>query len=138
MQSIHFINSVSPCLFFSLWPPSSFSRGVCWWLRRRVFSLLIQSLSLASFLFQSWGVLVAQTESLSRVMRRQSEDLQVGPLSKLTLLIRDKQQLRKTYAEQWSQLSQELSRVRHTHTTTKIHTHIHTHTHTQTDEHITL
>uniref|UniRef100_A0A8C8FLL2 Tyrosine-protein kinase n=1 Tax=Oncorhynchus tshawytscha TaxID=74940 RepID=A0A8C8FLL2_ONCTS len=56
----------------------------------------------------SWGVLVAQTESLSRVMRRQSEDLQVGPLSKLTLLIRDKQQLRKTYAEQWSQLSQEL------------------------------
>uniref|UniRef100_A0A8C7TSW4 Tyrosine-protein kinase n=1 Tax=Oncorhynchus mykiss TaxID=8022 RepID=A0A8C7TSW4_ONCMY len=66
------------------------------------------SLSLSLFLFQSWGVLVAQTESLSRVMRRQSEDLQVGPLSKLTLLIRDKQQLRKTYAEQWSQLSQEL------------------------------
>uniref|UniRef100_A0A8C8FLH9 Tyrosine-protein kinase n=1 Tax=Oncorhynchus tshawytscha TaxID=74940 RepID=A0A8C8FLH9_ONCTS len=61
-----------------------------------------------SQLNQSWGVLVAQTESLSRVMRRQSEDLQVGPLSKLTLLIRDKQQLRKTYAEQWSQLSQEL------------------------------
>uniref|UniRef100_A0A673ZA94 Tyrosine-protein kinase n=1 Tax=Salmo trutta TaxID=8032 RepID=A0A673ZA94_SALTR len=66
------------------------------------------SLSLPSFLFQSWGVLVAQTESLSAVMRRQSEDLQVGPLSKLTLLIRDKQQLRKTYGEQWSQLSQEL------------------------------
>uniref|UniRef100_A0A8C7R5X8 Tyrosine-protein kinase n=1 Tax=Oncorhynchus mykiss TaxID=8022 RepID=A0A8C7R5X8_ONCMY len=61
-----------------------------------------------SQLNQSWGVLVAQTESLSRVMRRQSEDLQVGPLSKLTLLIRDKQQLRKTYTEQWSQLSQEL------------------------------
>ncbi|XP_055776976.1 tyrosine-protein kinase Fes/Fps-like isoform X2 [Salvelinus fontinalis] len=67
-----------------------------------------------SQLSQSWGVLVAQTESLSRVMRRQSEDLQVGPLSKLTLLIRDKQQLRKTYAEQWSQLSQELSRVTQT------------------------
>uniref|UniRef100_A0A673Z5P1 Tyrosine-protein kinase n=1 Tax=Salmo trutta TaxID=8032 RepID=A0A673Z5P1_SALTR len=72
------------------------------------------SLSLPSFLFQSWGVLVAQTESLSAVMRRQSEDLQVGPLSKLTLLIRDKQQLRKTYGEQWSQLSQELSRVTQT------------------------
>uniref|UniRef100_A0AAY5KZU2 Tyrosine-protein kinase n=1 Tax=Esox lucius TaxID=8010 RepID=A0AAY5KZU2_ESOLU len=52
-----------------------------------------------------------QTEGLSRLMRRRSEDLQVGPLSKLTLLIRDKQQLRKTYAEQWSQLSQELNRV---------------------------
>uniref|UniRef100_A0A673ZB50 Tyrosine-protein kinase n=1 Tax=Salmo trutta TaxID=8032 RepID=A0A673ZB50_SALTR len=73
------------------------------------FSLSLSlSLSLPSFLFQSWGVLVAQTESLSAVMRRQSEDLQVGPLSKLTLLIRDKQQLRKTYGEQWSQLSQEL------------------------------
>uniref|UniRef100_A0A673Z9V6 Tyrosine-protein kinase n=1 Tax=Salmo trutta TaxID=8032 RepID=A0A673Z9V6_SALTR len=67
-----------------------------------------------SQLNQSWGVLVAQTESLSAVMRRQSEDLQVGPLSKLTLLIRDKQQLRKTYGEQWSQLSQELSRVTQT------------------------
>uniref|UniRef100_A0AAY5L6P0 Tyrosine-protein kinase n=1 Tax=Esox lucius TaxID=8010 RepID=A0AAY5L6P0_ESOLU len=64
-----------------------------------------------SQLNQSWGVLVLQTEGLSRLMRRRSEDLQVGPLSKLTLLIRDKQQLRKTYAEQWSQLSQELNRV---------------------------
>ncbi|KAL1007310.1 hypothetical protein UPYG_G00084820 [Umbra pygmaea] len=67
-----------------------------------------------SQLNKSWGVLVSQTEGLSRVMRRQSEDLQVGPLSKLTLLIRDKQQLRKTYADQWSQLSQELSRVTQT------------------------
>uniref|UniRef100_A0A4W5M3E5 Tyrosine-protein kinase n=1 Tax=Hucho hucho TaxID=62062 RepID=A0A4W5M3E5_9TELE len=89
---------------------SKSDREVCYLL---ILSLSL-SLSLPSFLFQSWGVLVAQTESLSRVMRRQSEDLQVGPLSKLTLLIRDKQQLRKTYAEQWSQLSQELSRVTQT------------------------
>uniref|UniRef100_A0A672QVG5 Tyrosine-protein kinase n=1 Tax=Sinocyclocheilus grahami TaxID=75366 RepID=A0A672QVG5_SINGR len=60
---------------------------------------------------KSWNVLVSQTESLSRIMRKHSEDLMVGPLSKLTLLIRDKQQLRKTYGEQWNLLNQELCRV---------------------------
>uniref|UniRef100_A0A8C2KJU3 Tyrosine-protein kinase n=1 Tax=Cyprinus carpio TaxID=7962 RepID=A0A8C2KJU3_CYPCA len=63
---------------------------------------------------KSWNVLVSQTESLSRLMRKHSEDLMVGPLSKLTLLIRDKQQLRKTYGEQWNLLSQELCRVTQT------------------------
>uniref|UniRef100_A0A3B3UHM5 F-BAR domain-containing protein n=1 Tax=Poecilia latipinna TaxID=48699 RepID=A0A3B3UHM5_9TELE len=63
---------------------------------------------------QSWGVLVSQTESLSQVMRRRSEELLDGPISKLTLLIRDKQQLRKTYAEHWSLLRQELNKVTHT------------------------
>uniref|UniRef100_A0A8C8LPD2 Tyrosine-protein kinase n=1 Tax=Oncorhynchus tshawytscha TaxID=74940 RepID=A0A8C8LPD2_ONCTS len=80
----------------------------------REFSVQLHQMTCTVCLQYSWGVLVAQTESLSRVMRRQSEDLQVGPLSKLTLLIRDKQQLRKTYTEQWSQLSQELSRVTQT------------------------
>ncbi|KAG1959515.1 tyrosine-protein kinase Fes/Fps isoform X2 [Pimephales promelas] len=60
---------------------------------------------------KSWNVLVSQTESLSRIMRKHSEDLMVGPLSKLTLLVRDKQQLRKTYGEQWNLLSQEMCRV---------------------------
>uniref|UniRef100_A0A8C1GBY8 Tyrosine-protein kinase n=1 Tax=Cyprinus carpio TaxID=7962 RepID=A0A8C1GBY8_CYPCA len=59
----------------------------------------------------SWNVLVSQTESLSRIMRKHSEDLMVGPLSKLTLLTRDKQQLRKTYGEQWNLLNLELCRV---------------------------
>uniref|UniRef100_A0A672QVH1 Tyrosine-protein kinase n=1 Tax=Sinocyclocheilus grahami TaxID=75366 RepID=A0A672QVH1_SINGR len=63
---------------------------------------------------KSWNVLVSQTESLSRIMRKHSEDLMVGPLSKLTLLIRDKQQLRKTYGEQWNLLNQELCRVTQT------------------------
>lgn len=60
---------------------------------------------------QSWGVLVSQTESLSQLMKKRSEDLLDGPISKLTLLIRDKQQLRKTYAEQWNLLRQELNKV---------------------------
>uniref|UniRef100_A0A669B8H4 non-specific protein-tyrosine kinase n=1 Tax=Oreochromis niloticus TaxID=8128 RepID=A0A669B8H4_ORENI len=60
---------------------------------------------------QSWGVLVSQTESLSQLMKKRSEDLLDGPISKLTLLIRDKQQLRKTYAEQWNLLRQELNKT---------------------------
>ncbi|XP_032417507.1 tyrosine-protein kinase Fes/Fps [Xiphophorus hellerii] len=67
-----------------------------------------------SQLNKSWGVLVSQTESLSQVMRKRSEELLDGPISKLTLLIRDKQQLRKTYAEHWSLLRQELNKVTHT------------------------
>uniref|UniRef100_A0A8D3DGZ7 Tyrosine-protein kinase n=1 Tax=Scophthalmus maximus TaxID=52904 RepID=A0A8D3DGZ7_SCOMX len=64
-----------------------------------------------SQLNKSWGVLVSQTDFLSQVMKKRSEDLLDGPISKLTLLIRDKQQLRKTYAEQWNLLRQELSKV---------------------------
>uniref|UniRef100_A0A7N8YLS7 Tyrosine-protein kinase n=1 Tax=Mastacembelus armatus TaxID=205130 RepID=A0A7N8YLS7_9TELE len=47
-------------------------------------------------------------------MKKRSDDLLDGPISKLTLLIRDKQQLRKTYAEQWNLLRQELTKVTQT------------------------
>ncbi|XP_044059106.1 tyrosine-protein kinase Fes/Fps isoform X2 [Siniperca chuatsi] len=67
-----------------------------------------------SQLNKSWEVLVSQTDFLSQVMKKHSEDLLDGPISKLTLLIRDKQQLRKTYAEQWNLLRQELSKVTQT------------------------
>ncbi|KAM8762638.1 tyrosine-protein kinase Fes/Fps [Acanthopagrus schlegelii] len=67
-----------------------------------------------SQLNKSWGVLVSQTDFLSQVMKKCSEDLLSGPISKLTLLIRDKQQLRKTYSEQWNLLKQELSKVTQT------------------------
>uniref|UniRef100_A0A3B3ZEE9 Tyrosine-protein kinase n=1 Tax=Periophthalmus magnuspinnatus TaxID=409849 RepID=A0A3B3ZEE9_9GOBI len=67
-----------------------------------------------SQLNKSWELLVAQTESLSQLMKKRSEDLQDGPISKLTLLIRDKQQLRKNYAEQWSTLRLELTKVTQT------------------------
>uniref|UniRef100_A0A671KRF9 Tyrosine-protein kinase n=1 Tax=Sinocyclocheilus anshuiensis TaxID=1608454 RepID=A0A671KRF9_9TELE len=72
------------------------------------------SLDYISQFNKSWNVLVSQTESLSRIIRKHSEDLMVGPLSKLTLLIRDKQQLRKAYGEQWNLLNQELCRVTQT------------------------
>uniref|UniRef100_A0A665TN31 Tyrosine-protein kinase n=1 Tax=Echeneis naucrates TaxID=173247 RepID=A0A665TN31_ECHNA len=44
-------------------------------------------------------VLVSQTDALSQMIKKHSEDLLDGPISKLTLLIRDKQQIRKTYAD---------------------------------------
>lgn len=78
-------------------------------------------LLIIKFLQQSWNVMVSETENLSRILRKHSEDLMVGPLSKLTLLIRDKQQLKKTYSEQWSLLNQELCRVS---TTTSLYFHL--------------
>ncbi|XP_032927040.1 tyrosine-protein kinase Fes/Fps isoform X2 [Catharus ustulatus] len=60
---------------------------------------------------KSWWVLVSQTETLSQTLRRHAEELAAGPLAKLSLLIRDKQQLRKAFSEQWQQLSQEYSRT---------------------------
>ncbi|XP_030137000.4 tyrosine-protein kinase Fes/Fps isoform X2 [Taeniopygia guttata] len=60
---------------------------------------------------KSWWVLVSRTETLSQILRRHAEELAAGPLAKLSLLIRDKQQLRKAFGEQWQQLSQEYSRT---------------------------
>ncbi|NWW76550.1 FES kinase, partial [Climacteris rufus] len=62
---------------------------------------------------KSWWVLVSRTETLSQILRRHAEELVAGPLAKLSLLIRDKQQLRKAFSEQWQQLSQEYSRTTH-------------------------
>uniref|UniRef100_A0A8C9IC21 Tyrosine-protein kinase n=1 Tax=Piliocolobus tephrosceles TaxID=591936 RepID=A0A8C9IC21_9PRIM len=60
---------------------------------------------------QSWVEITSQTEGLSRLLRQHAEDLNSGPLSKLSLLIRERQQLRKTYSEQWQQLQQELTKT---------------------------
>ncbi|XP_061671174.1 tyrosine-protein kinase Fes/Fps isoform X2 [Syngnathoides biaculeatus] len=67
-----------------------------------------------SQLSKSWGALVSQTDLLSQLMRRCSEELLDGPVSKLSLLIRDKQLLRKSYAERWSLMGRELSKVTET------------------------
>ncbi|XP_021263363.1 tyrosine-protein kinase Fes/Fps isoform X2 [Numida meleagris] len=60
---------------------------------------------------ESWWVLASQTETLSQTLRRHAEELAAGPLAKLSVLIRDKQQLRKAFSEQWQQLSQEYART---------------------------
>uniref|UniRef100_A0A8C8BAW1 Tyrosine-protein kinase n=1 Tax=Otus sunia TaxID=257818 RepID=A0A8C8BAW1_9STRI len=59
----------------------------------------------------SWWVLASQTETLSQILQRHAEELVAGPLAKLSLLIRDKQQLRKAFSERWQQLSQEYTRT---------------------------
>ncbi|XP_024417417.2 tyrosine-protein kinase Fes/Fps isoform X2 [Desmodus rotundus] len=67
--------------------------------------------SLNSPISQSWAEITSQTEGLSRLLRQHAEDLNSGPLSKLSLLIGVRQQLRKTYGEQWQQLQQELTKT---------------------------
>ncbi|XP_069758529.1 tyrosine-protein kinase Fes/Fps isoform X3 [Narcine bancroftii] len=63
-----------------------------------------------SQLSKSWTTIVNQTEVLSRLMRKHSEDLSSGPINKLTLLMRDKQLLKKSYNEQWQHIHQEVQK----------------------------
>ncbi|KAJ7311392.1 hypothetical protein JRQ81_007012 [Phrynocephalus forsythii] len=65
----------------------------------------------SSQISQCWWSLVTQTEALSQILQRHAEALASGPLQKLNLLIRDKQQLRRSYSEQWQQMSQELTQT---------------------------
>ncbi|XP_027752938.1 tyrosine-protein kinase Fes/Fps isoform X2 [Empidonax traillii] len=60
---------------------------------------------------KTWWVLASRTETLSQILRQHAEELVAGPLAKLNLLIRDKQQLRKAFSEQWQLLSQEYTRT---------------------------
>ncbi|XP_050165941.1 tyrosine-protein kinase Fes/Fps isoform X2 [Myiozetetes cayanensis] len=60
---------------------------------------------------KTWWVLASRTETLSQILRQHAEELVAGPLAKLSLLIRDKQQLRKAFSEQWQLLSQEYTRT---------------------------
>ncbi|XP_054858939.1 tyrosine-protein kinase Fes/Fps isoform X2 [Eublepharis macularius] len=60
---------------------------------------------------QCWWSLVTQTEALSQLLQQHAEALLSGPVHKLSLLARDKQQLRRCYNEQWQQLSQEFARA---------------------------
>uniref|UniRef100_A0A5F5PNK4 Tyrosine-protein kinase n=2 Tax=Equus TaxID=9789 RepID=A0A5F5PNK4_HORSE len=70
-----------------------------------------RGIGLESPISQSWAEITSQTEGLSRLLRQHAEDLNSGPLSKLSVLIRERQQLRKTYSEQWQQLQQELTKT---------------------------
>lgn len=70
-----------------------------------------RGLSFESPISQSWAEITRQTEGLSRLLRQHAEDLNSGPLSKLSLLIHERQQLRKSYSEQWQQLQQDLTKT---------------------------
>ncbi|XP_029025337.1 tyrosine-protein kinase Fer isoform X1 [Betta splendens] len=53
---------------------------------------------------KSWSQVVRQTEALGRVMRSHADDLNSGPLHRLATLIRDKQQVKKSYQSLHQQL----------------------------------
>lgn len=53
---------------------------------------------------KSWSQVVRQTEALGRIMRSHADDLNSGPLHRLATLIRDKQQVKKSYQSLHQQL----------------------------------
>nr|XP_020478131.1 tyrosine-protein kinase Fer isoform X2 [Monopterus albus] len=53
---------------------------------------------------KSWSQMIRQTEVLGRVMRSHADDLNSGPLHRLATLIRDKQQVKKSYQSLHQQL----------------------------------
>ncbi|XP_058394197.1 tyrosine-protein kinase Fer isoform X2 [Diceros bicornis minor] len=48
---------------------------------------------------KSWLLMIQQTEQLSKIMKTHAEDLNSGPLHRLTMMIKDKQQVTKTELE---------------------------------------
>ncbi|XP_032873284.1 tyrosine-protein kinase Fer isoform X1 [Amblyraja radiata] len=60
---------------------------------------------------KSWACVVHQTEQLSRIMKAHAEDLNVGPLYRLTMMIKDKQQVKKNYQSMQQHLEAEMYKV---------------------------
>ncbi|XP_061655194.1 tyrosine-protein kinase Fer isoform X3 [Phyllopteryx taeniolatus] len=60
---------------------------------------------------KSWSQVVRQTEALGRVMRGHADDLNSGPLHRLATLIRDKQQVKKSYQSLHQQLESQKHKV---------------------------
>ncbi|KAG8456325.1 hypothetical protein GDO86_002204 [Hymenochirus boettgeri] len=60
---------------------------------------------------KSWLHLVHQTEQLSKIMRTHAEEINAGPLHRLTILIKDKHQVKKTYNSIHQQIDAELYKV---------------------------
>ncbi|XP_050801684.1 tyrosine-protein kinase Fer isoform X2 [Gopherus flavomarginatus] len=60
---------------------------------------------------KSWLLMVQQTEQLSRIMKTHAEDLNSGPLHRLTMMIKDKQQVKKSYIGVHQQIEAEMFKV---------------------------
>ena len=63
------------------------------------------------FFFKSWLLMIQQTEQLSRIMKAHAEDLNSGPLHRLTMMIKDKQQVKKSYIGVHQQMEAEMIKV---------------------------
>ncbi|XP_030624904.1 tyrosine-protein kinase Fer isoform X2 [Chanos chanos] len=60
---------------------------------------------------KSWAHLVQQTEQLSKIMKSHAEELNSGPLHRLTMMIKDKQQVKRSYQNFHQQLESEMTKV---------------------------
>ncbi|XP_056146240.1 tyrosine-protein kinase Fer isoform X2 [Lampris incognitus] len=60
---------------------------------------------------KSWAHLIGQTEELSRVMRSHADEVNSGPLHRLATLIRDKQQVKKSYQSLHQQIHSDHNKV---------------------------
>ncbi|XP_008012289.2 tyrosine-protein kinase Fer isoform X2 [Chlorocebus sabaeus] len=60
---------------------------------------------------KSWLLMIQQTEQLSRIMKTHAEDLNSGPLHRLTMMIKDKQQVKKSYLGVHQQIEAEMIKV---------------------------
>ncbi|XP_062410417.1 tyrosine-protein kinase Fer isoform X1 [Sardina pilchardus] len=60
---------------------------------------------------KSWANMVQQTEHLSKIMKSHAEELNSGPLHRLTMMIKDKQQVKKSYQTVHQQIETELYKV---------------------------
>lgn len=56
--------------------------------------------------------MIQQTEQLSRIMKTHAEDLNSGPLHRLTMMIKEKQQVKKSYLGVHQQIEAEMIKVR--------------------------
>lgn len=63
------------------------------------------------FFFKSWLLMIQQTEQLSRIMKTHAEDLNSGPLHRLTMMIKDKQQVKKSFIGVHQQIEAEMIKV---------------------------
>lgn len=55
--------------------------------------------------------MVQQTEHLSKIMKSHAEELNSGPLHRLTMMIKDKQQVKKSYQSLHQQIESEMNKV---------------------------
>uniref|UniRef100_A0A8C2APX2 Tyrosine-protein kinase n=1 Tax=Cyprinus carpio TaxID=7962 RepID=A0A8C2APX2_CYPCA len=60
---------------------------------------------------KSWTHMVQQTEQLSKIMKCHAEELNSGPLHRLTMMIKDKQQVKKSYQSLHLQIESEMHKV---------------------------
>ncbi|XP_041041672.1 tyrosine-protein kinase Fer isoform X1 [Carcharodon carcharias] len=90
---------------------ASLLQNICQQVEKHETSSPVDSVSNVS---KSWACMVHQTEQLSKIMKIHAEDLNVGPLYRLTMMIKDKQQVKKSYQSMQQHLEADMCKVTRT------------------------